>query len=472
MTIAPAKLKMVLTFEKAVYDKSAHDLYSARNVKFDELSHLIDKIDKLKDQSSYTRASKGNFKRLKTKSEELVTLLTNENRNLCTALFKLTPKITDDLSYKADQKEFRGWIEKLEDALALLEVRLEEEGVLPAEPDEEARPAAPDLSSLLLKMDKRWSESDKRWSDQQKQLSKQIADTQRESQERQDRQQRESQERQASQDKHWSNMHKQLGQQYSASQKESKESLAQVGKSMADALKASGKAKFKRIQPTFAPKREIDDYSLYRAFKRDFDHFIQDVDADNWADKARWIVQCVKDDAYELIKDITLDQPGYTQAFQVLDEHYLCTDEIKDKIFHYIDTFAVPNTGKNHSTLSSKLIQLKNYINELINSHGFEMNDSFREFLGHKIIKGFPNDVKKQFYLAAATLYPNYDVILSKVNEVIKTLNKVGLNTKDSTTKHNSKNSSNNTGKSEVINSVTNVPSNSSKSGHKSKNIG
>ena len=38
MTIAPAKLKMVLTFEKAVYDKSAHALYSARNTKFDELS--------------------------------------------------------------------------------------------------------------------------------------------------------------------------------------------------------------------------------------------------------------------------------------------------------------------------------------------------------------------------------------------------------------------------------------------------
>ena len=113
MILTPAKFKMTLTFDKAVYDRSAHDLYSARNVKIDELSDLLEKINKLKEQSSYTRASKGIFKRLKTKSEELVTLLTNENRNLCTALFKLTPKITDDPKYKEDQKEFRESITNL-----------------------------------------------------------------------------------------------------------------------------------------------------------------------------------------------------------------------------------------------------------------------------------------------------------------------------------------------------------------------
>ena len=85
--IAPSRLKMTLTFDKAIYDKSAHDLYSARNVKFDELDNLILEINELKDQSPSTRSTPGKFKRLKTESEELITLLTNENRNLCAAFF-------------------------------------------------------------------------------------------------------------------------------------------------------------------------------------------------------------------------------------------------------------------------------------------------------------------------------------------------------------------------------------------------
>ena len=131
-------------------------------------------------------------------------------------------------------------------------------------------------------------------------------------QERQDRQQLEMQERQDRQDKHWGNMHKQLGKQFSDSQEV-------MGNKLTEALKISGKAKMKRIQPTFLPKRDIDDYTLYRAFKRDFQHFIQDVDENNWEDKARWIVECVKGDAHHLIKEITLDQEGYTKALQVLD---------------------------------------------------------------------------------------------------------------------------------------------------------
>ena len=68
-----------------------------------------------------------------------------------------------------------------------------------------------------------------------------------------------------------------------------------------DALKVSGKPKFNRIKPTFSPKRDINDAALYRAFKRDFEHFIADVDPANWADKTRWIIECVKGDAYQLI---------------------------------------------------------------------------------------------------------------------------------------------------------------------------
>ena len=137
-----------------------------------------------------------------------------------------------------------------------------------------------------------------------------------------------------------------------------------------------------------------------------------------------------------------MDQAGYKNAIKELDDKYLYNNVIEDIIFHYIHTFSIPNTGKNHSTLSSKLITLRNYIQELTDSHSFVMNDSLRKFIGHIIIKGLPHDIKKKFFIETNTLYPNYDVILANVDLVTQTLNKVALNTKDTTMKNS--NSSNN----------------------------
>ena len=95
------------------------------------------------------------------------------------------------------------------------------------------------------------------------------------------------------------------------------------------------------------------------------------------------------------------------------------------------------------------------------------MTVSLRKFIGHIILKGLPNDVKKQFYLTTATLYPDYNAIKGGVDEVIETLNKIGLNTKDSTIKQNPNNSNSNASKSQSINSVTNQPTKSSKSVYK-----
>ena len=119
---------------------------------------------------------------------------------------------------------------------------------------------------------------------------------------------------------------------------------------------------------------------------------------------------------------------------------YLCTNRIKDNIFNYIHTFSVPNTGKNYTTLSSKLITLRNYIQQLTDYHGFEMTVSLCEFIGHIIMKGLPNDVKNQFYEITATLYPDYNAVLSKIDNSIEKLNKIGLNTKYRIMKHNPNN--------------------------------
>ena len=42
---------------------------------------------------------------------------------------------------------------------------------------------------------------------------------------------------------------------------------------LVEAIKASSKPRYKRIEPTFSPNRDINDYTLYSQFKRDFAHF-------------------------------------------------------------------------------------------------------------------------------------------------------------------------------------------------------
>ena len=124
---AKATIKMAKTFDQAIRDESANDLYSDRNAKFDELDNLIVEINELKDQSASTRSTVGKFKCLKTKSESLITLLTIENRKLCSAFFKLNSKMIDDAKYEEDQTAFGGWIKGLEDTLLDLRIKLEDE---------------------------------------------------------------------------------------------------------------------------------------------------------------------------------------------------------------------------------------------------------------------------------------------------------------------------------------------------------
>ena len=45
--------------------------------------------------------------------------------------FKLNPKISNDARYKEDQKAFRGWIKNLDIAILVLEIKLEDENVIP-----------------------------------------------------------------------------------------------------------------------------------------------------------------------------------------------------------------------------------------------------------------------------------------------------------------------------------------------------
>ena len=54
-------IKMSKTFDQSVFDVTAVDLYSSRNIRFDELESLIDELNLLKCQTTYTRTLKANI---------------------------------------------------------------------------------------------------------------------------------------------------------------------------------------------------------------------------------------------------------------------------------------------------------------------------------------------------------------------------------------------------------------------------
>ena len=99
--------------------------------------------------------------------------------------------------------------------------------------------------------------------------------------------------------------------------------MEKVSTEQATALKASTKRDLKRQQPTFKPLRNLDDYTLYREFKKDFLFFITDVDEANFSDKAQWLKICVSGDAHALIKNTTNNETGYKAALAALDAKYL-----------------------------------------------------------------------------------------------------------------------------------------------------
>ena len=173
-------IKMSKTFDQAVYDATAIDLYSARNIKFNKLEDLIDEFNFLKSQTTYSRTAKAQYFNLKDRCDAVITELTDDNKALGTALFKINPKIQEDARYKEDQKVFRDWIKSLENANLDLKVKLEDEGVIPTRSIMEEPPATSDLNTILQQMDKRWSDSQKQlgkqFSDSQKQLGKQFLD--------------------------------------------------------------------------------------------------------------------------------------------------------------------------------------------------------------------------------------------------------------------------------------------------------
>ena len=137
---------------------------SARDVIAEEIETLIIKIDELKSKATNTRATKDKFNRLKSNSDKRITLIEEANRAFCRSLFEQNPKMTSDSEFKTDQQAFTSLIDRVEDALSELIIKLENEGVI-AEETPAAVASDTDMKTLLLQMSKQWSDSQKHQAD-------------------------------------------------------------------------------------------------------------------------------------------------------------------------------------------------------------------------------------------------------------------------------------------------------------------
>ena len=157
----PKAAKMSQTFDQAIHDETAFTFYSARNTSIEELEDLILQMNEMKDQTVYTRSDKNKFPSLKSKSDALISLIKKENKDFCAAIGRLNPNISNEESYNKDQKSVRQCIKVLDNAILDLEVKLEDENVIPTRPIMEAPAAASDIDTILAQMAKQQCEIQK-----------------------------------------------------------------------------------------------------------------------------------------------------------------------------------------------------------------------------------------------------------------------------------------------------------------------
>ena len=156
----PKAAKMSQTFDQAIHDETAFTCYSARNTSIEELEDLILQINEMKDKTQYTRSDKNKFQSLKSETNELKSLIKKENKEFCTAIGRLNPNISNEEKYNKDQKSVRQCIKSLDNAMLDLEVKLEDENIIPTRSIMESPAATSDIATILLQMSKQQERQD------------------------------------------------------------------------------------------------------------------------------------------------------------------------------------------------------------------------------------------------------------------------------------------------------------------------
>ena len=115
-----------------------------------------------------------------------------------------------------------------------------------------------------------------------------------------------------------------------------------MNKNQAAATKAATGPK--PIQPFFHPKGDMSDYLAYKSFIKKFEYFV--INVEQLVDKLWWLLSSVKGDAYELIKNLSLEATNYQVALDKLNKTYLNDDKIKQSIVSTIYNYKNPSPDK------------------------------------------------------------------------------------------------------------------------------
>ena len=178
----------------------------------------------------------------------------------------------------------------------------------------------------------------------------------------------------------------------------------------------------KPIQPSFFPKNEISDYLLYKSFIKKFEYFTTNV-ASN-VDKLNWLFFCVKGEAFEQIKNLTLEDANYQIALDKLNKKYLDDKKIIQAIVSVIYKYNNPSPDKSYSNIAKGLTSLENHIAELKSVHKYDCYAGAANLIvSHIIFYNLPGKIKTELINMSDSFYPDLAKIFDLVPKVIDKLN-------------------------------------------------
>ena len=178
----------------------------------------------------------------------------------------------------------------------------------------------------------------------------------------------------------------------------------------------------KPVQPSFHPKGEKSDYLLYKSFIKKFEYFTTNV-ASN-VDKLNWLFFCVKGDAFELIKTLTLEDANYKIALDKLNKIYLDDKKIIQSIVSTIYKYHNPSPDKNYSNIAKGLTSLENHIAELKSVHKYDCYEGAANLIvSHIIFHNLPGKIKTELINMSDSFYPDLAKIFELVPKVIDKVN-------------------------------------------------
>ena len=273
------------SYKSCLESKSIKAAFIKRNASVMELNNTVGKFKLLNTTVPNLRQFTYIDKELDAKMEQLIT----DNHLFVQHILHASQTLSSDTEFTEDQKSIRSTqfaaICAKDEYVAILE----DHKLVPKISEQVSNAAAvhttPDMATILKQIAKDQKDTLKTLLDTQTQNQKTQAETQ-------------------------------------------KSLLIELNKNQAAATKAATGPK--PIQPFFHPKGDMSDYLAYKSFIKKFEYFV--INVEQLVDKLWWLLSSVKGDAYELIKNLSLEATNYQVALDKLNKTYLNDDKIKQSI--------------------------------------------------------------------------------------------------------------------------------------------